>query len=330
MNTNVVLEHVSCDICGHDQGSVWLKSKDRGNGSFILQKCNNCGLIFLNPRPTRSTIGIYYPDDYGCFEPPKGVIAYLKKKLILYIASEYMGYEIGRKNLIKKYLAYPFRYSLRRVPYPKIGGKLLDIGCGIGKDLDIYKSLGWETYGVEINAAAVEQASKKGHNVLHGTLESAYFMNNFFDAVTMWDVIEHLHHPVDILKEINRILKLDGYFLLRAPNCDSLQARIFGDKWGAASHIPQHLYFFMPDTISQAAAKACFEPFLITISSSPLGFTSSFDRLWSDLFSSKFPKLMRILKAVDMVIGLSLYPIILTFGRGDIMTAHLRKTMNLY
>jgi hypothetical protein len=38
MNTNVVLEYVSCDICGHGHGFVWLKSKDRGNGSFYIAK----------------------------------------------------------------------------------------------------------------------------------------------------------------------------------------------------------------------------------------------------------------------------------------------------
>lgn len=324
MSEDIEYEHTSCTLCGATNASLWLKCKDRGLGSFSMQKCIDCGLIYINPRPKLKCMGHYYPDDYSCFEPPKGILPWLKNKIIGGVALEYLDYNIYSRMFIRKAALFPFRHTMRRLPPYKNNGKLLDIGCGIGKDLDIYKAFGWETYGVEINGAAASYAKNNGHNVSLGVLEDIDFPDHYFDAITLWDVIEHLHYPIDTLKRINRLLNVNGYLILRTPNCDSLQARWFGNKWGAASHVPQHLFFFSPTTISNAAVQCNFSVDLISTTSTPFGIVRVIDRIWRDM-GLKHSLLLKLLKLISIILGVLAWPIILMTSSGDFMTVHLRK-----
>jgi hypothetical protein len=105
------LEYVNCIICGKDDTKLVFKARDRWfdlPGEFNIVKCKHCGLVYLNPRPTKKSISFYYPEGY---EPHKSSQpSQWKRKLW--------------KAYINLFGQDP--YSLNNLPK----GRVLDIGCG--------------------------------------------------------------------------------------------------------------------------------------------------------------------------------------------------------
>lgn len=233
------MEEVNCLICGCKRRSVVYKGKDRLlelPGEFLLVRCANCGLVYLSPRPTLKEIDRYYPLEY---EP----------------------YAV-RSKLSSPLHRWAINYGIRKRCLPlvrrKEGGRVLDIGCAIGLFLNGMRRYGWQVQGVETNPTAARYAQQElGLDVFIGTLKEANFPNQYFDAVTMWDVLEHLHDPMTTLREMHRVLKDDGLLLLRVPNLDSLQAHLFGRYW-AGLDVPRHMAVFSKQTLRQLLNEAGF------------------------------------------------------------------------
>jgi SAM-dependent methyltransferase len=142
----------------------------------------------------------------------------------------------------------------------KQSGNLLDIGCAKGSFLlEMEKSSNWNLFGLEVNPQVAYFARKEyGLNVRVGDLENVQFPDVFFDVITLWDVLEHVHNPMSQLKEIFRILNSNGILVLRIPNYDSWESRLFGRYW-AGLDAPRHLYVFSPDTITKYLKKSNFK-----------------------------------------------------------------------
>ena len=95
--------------------------------------------------------------------------------------------------------------------------------CASGAFLDMARKKGWETTGVEVSRASSEYARESfGLNVTTGILEDAALLDDCFDVVTMWDVVEHLPCPSETIAECLRIIKPGGLLLVHTPNHDSL------------------------------------------------------------------------------------------------------------
>src|SRR5438105_3712699 len=79
------LETVACDLCGSTDARPSLCVRDRMYGlpgEFQLVQCQSCGLLYINPRPDKASIGAFYPDlDYHAFQPGRG----LKAKLLRWL-----------------------------------------------------------------------------------------------------------------------------------------------------------------------------------------------------------------------------------------------------
>ena len=73
----------------------------------------------------------------------------------------------------------------------------------------------------------------------------------------MWDVMEHVFDPTSTLNEIHRILKPEGLLLVRVPNVDTWDARLFGPYWGGYD-APRHTYVFSPKTLKALLHKTGF------------------------------------------------------------------------
>ena len=73
---------------------------------------------------------------------------------------------------------------------------MLDVGCATGEFLAAAKARGWEGYGVETSAIAADYAARTYGVQIHvGALDSVPWPAGWFDAVTLWDVIEHVPSP---------------------------------------------------------------------------------------------------------------------------------------
>jgi SAM-dependent methyltransferase len=99
------------------------------------------------------------------------------------------------------------------------GDNVLDVGCGIGRHL---AALGPKPLkvGVEISLEALKRAQELSNEVLLIQAD-AYrlpFPSSSFDTALSIDVVEHLEHPSDLLREMFRILLPHGRLILQTPN----------------------------------------------------------------------------------------------------------------
>lgn len=258
------MEIPHCNICGSTAAKTvhhvadWLLDRPEVRTTFV--RCENCDLIYQCPRPSIEEMDIHYPPEYEPYH------SYDKKKT---------------SWLMEKAVARGMDNRANALTSRRSKGLLLDVGCAAGDFLHhMEKKYGWQVRGVEISNYAAEEARRKyGLNVVTGTLEQAKFPENSFDAVTLWDVLEHLHDPSRTLQEIYRILRPGGLIALRVPNAGSLDAKIFGPYWSGLDS-PRHLYVFDQITVSRLLEQNGFE--VIRVASkhgSYPGFVLSF-RFW--------------------------------------------------
>ena len=137
-------------------------------------------------------------------------------------------------------------------------GKLLEIGCGSGELLENVRAAGWEAQGIDVDPRAVEHARMKGLPVTLASGETAQFPDNYFDAVVMSHVIEHVHDPTGLLRECWRILKPNGRISYITPNGRSLLRNMLGSSWFALEP-PRHLHIFTPQAIRHLMVESGFE-----------------------------------------------------------------------
>jgi len=99
-------------------------------------------------------------------------------------------------------------------------GKMLDIGCANGYFLTLAREQGWEPYGIEISEFFLKKARENlgEKHILGVPLRNARFPSDFFDVITLWDVLDHLMDPLAELMEIRRILKKNGMLIIRVRN----------------------------------------------------------------------------------------------------------------
>ncbi|MDD3150121.1 MAG: class I SAM-dependent methyltransferase [Candidatus Gastranaerophilales bacterium] len=126
------------------------------------------------------------------------------------------------------------------------GGKILDIGCGLGFLLSELSDK-FDKYGVEVSKCACNCAENYG-KIFNGYLEDADFPDEEFDVIVMHHVIEHVEKPEEIIKEIYRILKKNGHLLIATPDFDSACARRFGENYRML-HDKTHVSLFTNESM---------------------------------------------------------------------------------
>lgn len=170
-------------------------------------------------------------------------------------------------------------------------GCILDIGCSVGLFLNFAQENGWKAFGIELSPDTSEIARDKyGLNVRTGQLEENTFEPEYFDVVTMWDVIEHLENPVSVLSIVRHILKPRGILLCETPNIDGLFPRLSYKIANTLNYWPHpeppgHLFQFSKQTFERLLALSGFE--IIAIHDHHIPFNYSFGNLASNLASPK-------------------------------------------
>lgn len=136
------------------------------------------------------------------------------------------------------------------------GGRLLEVGSSTGEFLAAARS-SFKVTGVEADRASCAVAQARGLECFNGTLFDARLPASHFDLVTLYHVIEHFPHPQQILKEIHRILWPKGWVVIETPNIANIWYRLLGARW--RQFIPDHRFFFTPDTIKRSCLDNGFE-----------------------------------------------------------------------
>ena len=265
------MESVACISCGCAAATPVVSARDSDpNGPSTLRfqvvRCRECGLQFLNPRPTPEQLKAFYPEHYYAYENTDPIP--MSRYQLFW---EHLNWwtKIG---LRRAFCNYPCpggeheRWMLRLILWPlwvrtvllgldfKIlpyrgRGRLLEIGCGTGSGLDYQRLYGFTVTGVEPSASATHVAQTRYKlDVRVGTLPDAKFPDGSFDVVHMSHVFEHLPAPHDTLHDIRRVLDDRGVLVLKLPNIDSISARRFG-SWWLGLDLPRHLYHFTPESL---------------------------------------------------------------------------------
>ena len=196
---------------------------------FHLVRCNHCGFIYLNPQPDEREMAKHYPGFH---------YAYVR---------------------VPQTLPAAFQWRFDQIERRQNKGRLLDVGCGEGFFLAFALQRGWEGYGLDTSPEAIQAAKQQlSGRVSASSLLHASYESNFFDVVSLFEVLEHLPDLMGHLQEIRRVLKSGGWLCLSVPNFASLERKIFG-RWWVGLDAPRHLQQFTPRSLRSVLEAAGLE-----------------------------------------------------------------------
>ncbi|OZB49603.1 MAG: hypothetical protein B7X60_00575 [Polynucleobacter sp. 39-45-136] len=145
--------------------------------------------------------------------------------------------------------------------YIPVGGDVLELGSGLGHNLDALAA-NYRVLGVEVLPDAVHKASERGIETIHANLEHEINLKaESWDVVLCLDVLEHLINPIACIQEAKRLLRPSGIFVINVPNHFTLTCRIrmlLGAGLDAPNFFPEyhawnypHLRFFQYQSIKK-------------------------------------------------------------------------------
>ena len=199
-----------CPFCSTVPENVFW----RENG-FLGYKCQECGLLYVSPRPSESMIESLYRND----EAHAGAAG---------LMSEYSRFSAKRRLSI-----------LKRIK-PK--GKLLELGSGSGDFLLLANEAGYEATGMELNLKLAIYISETLHlNVLQQPLSKETFPPQTFDIIFHASVLSHLHNQIEQFDIMHKVLKQDcGLMVFETGNFGDL-SRFWLRTVGRLQY-PDHLF----------------------------------------------------------------------------------------
>jgi len=220
---------LTCILCNFDSYHILYEKEN-----FHVVRCDSCGLVYVHPQPSQDRIRRLYNETYYNAWGLKDNLESVER--------------------IKKQTCHKRFEEIEKYMPP---GKILDNGCATGLSLEVASVRSWEPYGVELSEYSSNIAKKKfGKAVFTGTLEEANFQSNFFNAILMLDLIEHVPNPNRTLSEARRILRHDGLLALTTPDITSLSSRVMRKHWVNIKF--EHLFYFSPRTIASILEKNHF------------------------------------------------------------------------
>jgi SAM-dependent methyltransferase len=175
------------------------------NSNIILWRCAGCGFEFFDPALAGNSLF------YECLESPE------------YYSSFRPEFERTARLAAKEKLT-----------------TVLDVGCGAGDFLDIVRTAGLRTFGLELNPIAAKKARLKGHKIFDQLLHELPVdaCPGGFDLITLFQVLEHVPDPVGILKQASARLKPGGYISIAVPSKSGTYRFV---PWDPAQWPPHHV-----------------------------------------------------------------------------------------
>ncbi|NLK47005.1 MAG: methyltransferase domain-containing protein [Treponema sp.] len=213
---------IDCPICSSIE-KARKKSPDKVVARFenrTIRKCSSCGMIYLSWSIDKQK---QYSSSYF-FEDYKKQYGKTYLEDFLYIKSQ----GIRRCIIIDKIFWKNISSETRRAKstFPSV----LDVGCAYGPFLSAAYDAGWNVFGTDIAAEAVDYVAETlKYKVCRADFPKidtkAAFGKNHFDALTMWFVIEHFQNLEPVLTKVNSLLKKGGIFAFSTPSASGVSAK---------------------------------------------------------------------------------------------------------
>lgn len=236
-----------------DAGAVAL------GDTFRFVRCEDCGLIYLNPRVEPEQLEVYYPDYYLPYRGPAawGRFAGIAEK----------GLRITDRKRSRR-----VRRALRRVAEESGDRKLnvLDVGCGkpsflatlrdsrpeLGLTGIDFVSSGWESEQGHDRREPVHSKAVDSNDRWHGlTLIEAEPADyepepgSEPDVITMWHYLEHDYTPRRTLEAMRKIAHPGTRLMIEVPDFNSLPRLLYGKNW-EGYHAPRHTAIYTRNTLA--------------------------------------------------------------------------------
>ena len=180
------------------------------------------------------------------------------------VSKYYSGYYNPEVSVYDPLTEKRYQAILAQLERFRSSGYLLDVGCGTGHFLAVAAARGWQPVGAEISESALEflryaiRERRLKFSVVRGDIGQAGFSSESFDAVTLFEVIEHLEDPVTTLAEAYRLLKEGGILYVTTPNFDSLTRYLLGKRWRVIAE--EHRCLFNPNSLKKCLTAIGFRP----------------------------------------------------------------------
>lgn len=234
-----LLTRRACPTCGATDETLEL-DKDH----MRIVRCRACDLVFVNPTfdETHYT-RVYASQAYQDIVRDLGINSH-----------EYRVGRFGseRVRVMSEYL----RVQDGRAP------RYLDVGCSTGFVVEAARSQGWDAIGIDLNPSAIDFGRSRGLDLRTVALEDAGFAPGSFDAISLFDVLEHLLDPGRTLRACADLLAPGGTVFIYVPNFDSASRLLMG----ANAHFiwpTHHLNYYTPATIRDLMMRHSLTPELI-------------------------------------------------------------------
>ena len=234
-----LLTRRACPTCGSTNETLELE-KDH----MRIVRCRSCDLVFVNPTFDEAHYKqVYASKEYQDIVRDLGINSH-----------EYRVNRFGveRVGIMGEYLRLP----AGRAP------RYLDVGCSTGFVVEAARNTGWDATGIDLNPSAIEFGRSRGLDLRTVALEESGFAPGSFDAVSLFDVLEHLLEPARTLRACAELLAPGGILFLYVPNFDSASRLLMG----ANAHFiwpTHHLNYYTPATIRDLMLRHALTPALI-------------------------------------------------------------------
>jgi len=330
-----------CLFCNKNGKRLYSNLRDHlfgVSGLWNIDKCASCEILWLNPYATNESLEKLY-DKYYTHEGSTNEFLltntfkdFSRNKKIKYsILNTHFRYDI---SIPMSYRLIGFLTgiipSLRKKVSLGIGGfppkktaKLLDVGCGNGDYLLEMKYLGWDVFGVEIDTKAATIAQEFGLNVIANELKNGLYPENYFSAIYMNNVIEHLSNPKEIIAICYNILEPGGLLTINTCSNTSL-AHMFYKQDYRGLEIPRHFFIYSPKSLKILGESCGFITETTQTSLNEYIWISSYkikNRLKDPAFISENKVIMNTLRFLSLII-LAMKP-----QRGDDVSITFKKPL---
>lgn len=236
-----------CALCGSPALSLRLFAR-RGSERLRLARCGGCGCEFLAPQPSDA-----------------------------WLAEEYAGYYARRGGRPERPKRRYFEDLLRGTRIGFSGLRVCEIGAGEGDGVAALTGL-WpdaEVTAVEANAECRPYYAEMRCRLVNRRVDEwiAGAGDETFDAVLLFDLLEHLRDPAASLRNlVRRSLRPGGRVVATFPRVDSPSRRLLGRLW--PQYKPEHLFYFSRGAVARLAEAAGLDTVRLAplVKTLPLGY----------------------------------------------------------
>lgn len=241
------LEETACPICPSPPVPKRIFRKSEGIDILL---CPSCGVYYASPRFDESSLLTIYENEAF-------------SDMSVY---DNWSYDDWRQSGTRGWFGTNLKTQLVK-RYLHEGDAILDVGCGTGEFVVVARRNNFNAEGIDNSKMLIDVGQKILKIPVHQVDIKDYRPSHKFKGVVIWDVLEHLYDPVEMLKMCANLLEPSGFLFAQVPNLRGISNRLksFACRTGLSKNdyghfgFPYHLYFFDKRSLTKLVNVAGFE-----------------------------------------------------------------------